>query len=452
LARTAFILIVVGDEPAGEALREQLREQAGHSCRVVDNLAEARESIESRTPDVVVAEAALDGQATAPELAPLLDRLAPDASLLIIGDSPRPAQHKRIELLILPPRDNLEQLVEPIRRAAEKAVGRREDRLLAETVADRPVPHFEGIVGESVAMRNIIERIRKAARNKLTVLILGETGTGKDLIAEAIHKRSDRAGKPFLPLNCAGLNDNLLESQLFGHVKGAFTGAVSDRKGYFEAADGGTLFLDEIGDMPLNMQAKLLRTLERREITPVGSTEIRRVDVRLIAATNVDLYQKVEESAFREDLYYRLNQWVIRVPPLRERRTDIPLLAIHLLRRANELHGTRVTGFSNEALEKLTEYAWPGNVRELMNLIESLAVEVEDRQINATDLPPRILGPRDIVPAAAGNMVGLTMAQVERMMIERTLQATQGNREQAAKMLDIGTRTLYRKLKEYDLQ
>jgi DNA-binding NtrC family response regulator len=242
---------------------------------------------------------------------------------------------------------------------------------------------------------------------------------------------------------------NLLESSLFGHVKGAFTGAVSDRKGFFEAADGGTLFLDEIGDMPLTMQAKLLRALERREITPVGSTEVRRVDVRVIAATNVDLHKGVEGKRFREDLYYRLNQWVIRVPPLRARRDDIPVLAVHFLQQANQTHGVECPGLSSEAMEMLTRYSWPGNVRELANLVESLAVEVENRRIEVTDLPDHVRGPNEIVPISAGMVP--TMAQLERMAIERALQASGGNREQAAKMLDIGTRTLYRKLKEYEL-
>jgi two-component system response regulator HydG len=200
------------------------------------------------------------------------------------------------------------------------------------------------------------------------------------------------------------------------------------------------------------MQAKLLRALERREITPIGTTEVQRVDVRVIAATNVNLPEKVEERQFREDLYYRLKQWVIEVPPLRERRQDIPLLAMHFLREANETHGLSVPGFTGEALTYLAKYYWPGNVRELKNVIEALAVEAESRRIEAEDLPEAIRGRRDIVPVSAGGIVGLTMAEVERMMIERTLEVTGGNREQAAKMLDIGTRTLYRKIKEYGLQ
>jgi len=451
MARTAFILILMGDPERAERLRTALRDDGGHSCRVSTSLTDALDSIRQRAPDVVVADAELGGESTAPPLADLLDRLARDATLITIGESRAPARPRRITCLVLPSGDDEAALRGSVGRAADAAVRRREDRLLQESLEQAPQESFEGIVGTSAKMREIVERIRRAARNKLTVLVLGETGTGKELIAEAIHRRSDRAARPFLAMNCAGLNESLLESQLFGHVKGAFTGAVSDRKGYFEAAHGGTLFLDEIGDMPFAMQAKLLRALARREFSPVGSTEIRRVVVRFIAATNVDLQRKIEQGGFREDLYYRLTGCIIRVPPLRERREDIPLLAMHLLRRANSNHGLNCPGISGEAMECLSRYLWPGNVRELTNVIEAAAAEAETRAIELHDLPERIRGPRDLVPVSSGGLVGLTMAQVERMMIERTLQATSGNREQAAKMLDIGTRTLYRKIKEYGL-
>ncbi len=450
MSQTAFILVVSEDEASGQRLRELLREKYGHVCSVVTSVPAAMESIRARAPDVVLTKPNINGEPAASPLAELLDQLARDAILLLVGADRAPAA-RHIQVSLLPQTSDLESLARAVAAAARKAVTRQEDRLLKESIAGQRYEAFEGIVGVSPAIRKIVERIKKAARNKLTVLIIGETGTGKDLIAEAIHKQSDRAGKPMKSVNCAGLNENLLESELFGHVRGAFTGAVSDRKGYFVAADGGTLFLDEIGDMPPNMQAKLLRALERREITPVGSTDVRRVDVRVIAATNADLQKLVQENKFREDLYYRLNQWVIEVPPLRERREDIPILADYLRQRANSNHGTNCDGFSSQAMACLTKYYWPGNVRELANVIEALVVETEGRQIEVDDLPERIRGSRDIVPASAVGLVGLTMAQVERIMIERTLQATGGNREQAAKILDIGTRTLYRKIKEYGL-
>jgi two-component system response regulator HydG len=454
MGQTAFILILPSDEAKGQRLHDLLRERHGHSCRVVTMLEDALNSIRARVPDVVVAVSPVAGEETVQPLAELLDSLAPDATLMALGNDGPPAapQIRRIRYIALQNPDDDTELVDPIGEAARKAVARREDRLLRQSVAAARIESFEGIVGVSPQMQKIVERIKKAARNKLTVLILGETGTGKDLIARAIHRRSDRAKRPFKSLNCAGLSETLIESELFGHVRGSFTGAVADRKGYFAAADGGTLFLDEIGDMPMRMQAKLLRVLELREFTPVGSTDLQRVDVRLIAATNTNLRERVQEHEFRDDLFYRLNQWVIEVPPLRERRQDIPLLAHHLLREASEQHGLNVDGISSEAMNLLTKYYWPGNVRELKNVIESVACEVEDRQLEADDLPEHIRGARDIVPVSASGLVGLTMEQVERMMIERTLQATEGNREQAAKMLNIGTRTLYRKIKEYDLQ
>ncbi|MGE0482268.1 MAG: sigma 54-interacting transcriptional regulator [Phycisphaerae bacterium] len=453
MSQTAFILIVAADPNAGQRLRDALRERYGHSCLVVHDLEDALDSIRAKRPDLVVCDAWIDGEAVASPLAELLDRLAKDATLAVIGGADPLPPTEQVRVVALQAEDDPLKLLGPLSIAATKAVSRREDRLLRESIEERRTDVFEGIVGSSGAIKHIVERIRKVApRTNLTVLILGETGTGKELIAEAIHKLSPRAHKPLLALNCAGLNENLLESQLFGHVRGAFTGADRDQKGYFVAADGGTLFLDEIGDMPPLMQAKVLRALERREITPLGSTEVKRVDVRLVAATHVNLKKAVEDERFREDLYYRLRQWVIEVPPLRERREDIPLLAHHLLEDANRKHKTRVDGISSEAMQLLTKYSWPGNVRELANAIETLAVEVEDRRIDADDLPLEVRGSREIVPVAFSSMVGLTMADAERLMIERALASTNGNREQAAKMLKIGTRTLYRKLKEYGLQ
>jgi DNA-binding NtrC family response regulator len=449
MPQTGFILLLLPDEAQGERLRERLRESHGHSCRVVTTLAEALDSVRARAPDVVATPAEFEGEAAALPLGELLESRSKDASLAVWGGE-APAL-KKLPVAVLPEPEDEKKFTQALSDAAVKAVARREDRLLQESIAGQAHEEFEGIIGVSPAMRKIVERIKKVAPKKLTVLILGETGTGKDLIAQAIHNRSDRASKPYRAVNCAAINENLLESTLFGHVRGAFTGAVAEAKGYFVAADGGTLFLDEIGDMPATMQPKLLRVLERREVTPVGSTDVRHVDVRVIAATNSDLHQKIDEHKFRDELYYRLNQWVIEVPPLRERREDIPLLADHFRKQANRAHGLACDGISSEAMGLLAKYYWPGNVRELANVMERLIVEVEDRQIEADDLPEEIRGSREIVPSSASSMVGLSLAQVERMMIERTLQATAGNREQAAKVLGIGTRTLYRKIKEYGL-
>lgn len=451
MARKAFILIVSGQRERRDRLRELLRDRYGHAVSDTATVDEGLESIRQRAPDVVVTEPRVGDAPAAQPLSDALDALNRDATLVLLGEAPDELGVESIRVTSVGAGDEPEAIAARISQIASQAAARRDDRLLQQSAEQTAIEQFEGIVGDSPVIQRIVERIRKAAKNKLTVLIIGETGTGKELIADAIHRRSDRANRPFKAVNCAGLNDNLLESELFGHVRGAFTGAVADRKGYFVAADGGTLFLDEIGDMPLAMQAKLLRALERREVNPVGSTETRKVDVRIIAATNIDLKRSVDEKRFREDLFYRLHEWEIRVPPLRERKSDIPALAHHLLKRANERNGLSVPGFSSEAMQALTRYYWPGNVRELANAIQAAAANAEDRAIELDDLWEDIRGSREIVPASGAALVGLTFAQMERLLIERTLMATNGNREQAAKMLGIGTRTLYRKLKEYGL-
>lgn len=450
MQNSAFVLIFDPDEARGDALREVLRSEKNYPCLLVTTLEAAQQSIINRAPDVMVARADRDPRVI-DSIADALEENAPDAGLVAIGvteiEGPSADQFAP-----LPADTPSPKILEKIGIVARQAVSRREDRMLQESASKHAYEVFDGIVGESPAMHRIIERIKKvAAKGKMTVLIIGETGTGKDLIAESIHKRSPRAKKPFVAVNCAAFTESLLESQLFGHVKGAFTGAFADQKGIFAAADGGTIFLDEIGDMPLHLQTKLLRVLERREFTPVGSTEVRRVDVRIIAATNAELLEKVEAGEFRADLYYRLHHWEIAVPPLRARRQDIPLLAHHFLAKANEDQDTDVESISSEAMLALTRYYWPGNVRELRNLFDALVIEVETGTIGMEDLPEQIRGKRDLVPVNQTPLVGMTIADVERLMIERTLDHTEGNREQAAKMLGIGTRTLYRKIKEYGL-
>ena len=454
MSQSAFVLILDPEARTGDALRDLLRDERGFPCRLVESSELAIESLEQRTPDVVVIRPRV-GSDSNDGIALLLaeiKRHASDASVVFVGEPPISASRKPASISTLPVDEENAKIADKVEQVAAKAVARREDRLLKESLERHPYEVFDGIVGESPAIRRIIDRIKKVAnKGKLTVLILGETGTGKDLIAEAIHHRSTRARKPFVPVNCAAFSESLLESQLFGHIKGAFTGAVADQKGVFAAADGGTIFLDEIGDMPQHLQAKLLRVLERREITPLGSSEIRRVDVRIIAATNMDLAKKVESKEFRADLYYRLHQWEIRVPPLRERRQDVPLLAHHFLAHANESLETSVPGISSDALQALMRYLWPGNVRELKNLVESVAAEVENRQIELADLPERVRGSRELATVGPTSLVGITLAQAERLLIENALRYCNENREQAAKMLGIGTRTLYRKIKEFGL-
>jgi two-component system response regulator HydG len=318
---------------------------------------------------------------------------------------------------------------------------------------------FEGVVGSSPQMLALIERMKRIAPTDATVLIQGETGTGKELVAQAIHQNSNRKPKPFVALNCAALSENILESELFGHVKGAFTDASSDRIGKFEYANGGTLFLDEVGDMPMATQIKLLRVLESGEITRVGSNTPVRVNVRILSATNRNLEEAIASGAFRSDLYHRLKVVTVAIPPLRNRSCDIPLLIEHFVRQFAKRHGKQIKGVSLAARVKLGSYPWPGNVRQLRNVIESMVVVDCDETLDVDDLPLEL--EPDVPPTApAGpgdtavglqSLIGKPLDEVERIFITETLKLTGGNREQAAALLGIGERTLYRKIKEYQL-
>jgi two-component system response regulator HydG len=291
------------------------------------------------------------------------------------------------------------------------------------------------------------------------VLIQGETGTGKELVAKAIHQNSPRKKRPFVPLNCAALSEHILESELFGHIRGAFTDASADRQGKFEYANGGTLFLDEVGDMPVPTQIKLLRVLESGEITRVGSNEPVHVDVRILSATNRDLEAAVESGSFREDLYHRLKVVTIRLPSLAERREDIPLLLDHFLKEHTKRHNKSIQGISTAARRRLLAYDWPGNVRQLRNVIESMVVVDFDGVLDLDDLPSELAPPTDGENHSGGaggqdglhDLVGKSLSELESLFIGETLKVTGGNREEAAEMLGIGERTLYRKIKEYNL-
>ncbi len=320
---------------------------------------------------------------------------------------------------------------------------------------------FEGVVGSSTQMRNVIERLKRIAPTDATVLIQGATGTGKELVAQAIHQNSPRKKKPFVALNCAALSENILESELFGHIKGAFTDASSDRVGKFEYADGGTLFLDEVGDMPLATQIKLLRVLESGEITRVGSNQPVRVNVRILSATNRNLEDAVEDGSFRSDLYHRLKVVTILIPNLQERSADIPLLIEHFMKQFSKRHQKPIKGMSRAARVKLLAFSWPGNVRQLRNVIESMVVVDCDETLDVDDLPAELEPDAGHVQAAVSgtveenvgitSLVGRPLDEIEKIFIGETLKLAGGNREQTAEMLGIGERTLYRKIKEYKL-
>ncbi|HYO97359.1 MAG TPA: sigma-54 dependent transcriptional regulator [Polyangiaceae bacterium] len=343
-----------------------------------------------------------------------------------------------------------DEVVLALRKAEEREALRRENRALRSEI--RKEHRFEEILAKSPRMQEIFRTIAKIADYKTTVLVTGESGVGKELVARAIHQRSSRRGNPFVAVNCGAIPENLLESELFGHKKGAFTDAVHDRRGLFEEAHEGTLFLDEIGELPLGLQVKLLRVLEDEKIRRVGDTRDLQVDVRIIAATHRDLAAETKAGRFREDLFYRLNVLYIHSPPLRERREDIPLLIDHFVARNNVRLGTAIRGLDTESRRLLYEYAWPGNVRELENTIERAMVLTEGEQISATDLPERIREARDPVQLqlASGELsVKKTTRIIEELLIRRALQKTKGNRTRAAEVLEISHRALLYKIKDY---
>jgi two-component system response regulator HydG len=310
---------------------------------------------------------------------------------------------------------------------------------------------FEGIVGQDPKMVRVLDVLRQIGPTSASVLILGESGTGKELVARALHRYSPRRVQAFVALNCGGLSEGTIESELFGHVKGAFTGALSDREGKFEYADRGTLFLDEVGEMPMSTQVKLLRVLEDREVTRLGANKSRKVDVRLIAATNANLAAKTKAGTFREDLYFRLKVVTLDLPPLRERRSDILLLVRHFLAHFCKIHSKDIDDVDRDALGALAQYEWPGNVRELRNAVESMVVRARGNILTRDDLPPEIWVPPTPEHDNWGFLAGKTQEEVEKNHIRVTLEMTEGNRVKAALAMGISERTLYRKIKDYGL-
>jgi two-component system response regulator HydG len=337
-------------------------------------------------------------------------------------------------------------VVRIVKNALEKQILLIENRALRAQLADR---RRRAIIGTSLAWRRTMDITLQAAASEATVLLLGESGTGKELLARAIHENSARAGAPFIAINCAAIPESILEAELFGYEKGAFTGAATQRQGRFEAANGGTLFLDEIGEISRHVQVKLLRVLQENEIERLGGAgRTWPIDIRLVAATNVDLATEVKEGRFREDLYYRLNVVPVHVPPLRDRRDDIPLLVQHFVQLYAEKNGKSIGGCSRRALELLSDYSWPGNVRELENAVERAVVLTRSEILDAEDLPREIRDAAIDGTAAPGLSfpIGTPLAEIEMRVIRETLQHTRGDKRLAAKLLGIATRTIYRRL------
>jgi len=446
----ARILIVEDDRPQADAMSEAL-ERLGHHCVVVTEPRRGLDLLQDNGFDLVVTDLVMhevDGMQVLREA----KENDPATEVIVVTG------HGSIETAVAAMQAGAtDYITKPLnlgelRDRVEKALEHRRLLLRTEQLSAQLDERFgfEGIVGQSPAIRRVVQTCRQIAPTDATVLIEGESGTGKELVAKAIHNNSPRKENNFVALNCAALSEGILESELFGHEKGAFTGAVSSRKGRFEHAHGGTLFLDEVGDMPMPTQIKLLRVIENREIVRVGSNEPRRVDVRLVSASNRCLDDLVKDGTFREDLYFRLKVVRVVLPLLRDRREDIPLLAEHYIRRLADEHHKPVTGITPEALAVLGAYDWPGNVRELMNTLETMIVLSSGETLDVEDIPAEVrpeeqaAGPFDLTP-------GMSLDDAERLLIQRTLEQTNGNRQETAKTLGIGERTLYRKIKQYGL-
>ncbi|MBI5724214.1 MAG: sigma-54-dependent Fis family transcriptional regulator [Planctomycetes bacterium] len=450
----AEILIVEDERAHAEAISEGLS-RAGHTCTMVHDGKSALDQIGKKRFDIVLTDLRLGGQIDG--IGVLEEALKADPAckvILITAHSTvqtcREALQKGAFDYIEKPLD-IDELRAVVARAAEMA---DQKKIITELKGRLDEQFgFGSIIGRSPAMLKVLDTIRRIAGSNIPVLILGESGTGKELLANAIHQNSSRSQMRFAAINCAGLSESLLEDELFGHVKGAFTGAAGDRPGRFEHADGGTMFLDEVGDMPLAMQAKLLRVLENGEVVRVGSNEPKRVNVRIISATNSDLEQKVKDKTFREDLYFRVKGATIEIPPLRQRPDDIPLLIDHFIRRADEVHGKSVKGIEPDARRALATYPWPGNVRQLRNVVENMVVMAAQPRLTLADVPEDVNRPAgELRSEQLSGLAGISLQEAEKELIRNTLKMVGGNREQAAAILGIGERTLYRKIKEYNLE
>jgi len=449
------VLVVDDDEPHAAAVAESL-ERVGYDCVVATSGSEGLRLIEEQVFDIIITDLIMEGVGGLEVLAKAKREL-PDAEVVILTG------HSTIKTAVTAMQSGASTyLTKPLdinelRTVADKAS--QAQRLHRSNIELQKQLNekfgFEGVIGNSPAMQAVVAKLRQIAPTSASVLITGESGTGKELAAKALHINSPRKNKPFVPLNCAELSENLLESELFGHVKGAFTGADRDRIGRFQYANGGTLFLDEIGDTPTSIQIKLLRVLETGEIVRVGTNEPLKVNVRLISATNRDLAGALNEGKFRQDLYHRLKVVSIKLPALRERRDDIPLLIEHFLKEFTSSHAKPITAITPAVRKVLMAYSWPGNVRELKNTIESMVVIDADGLLDLDDLT------EDLQSAAASgesgghagldSLVGKSIEEIEKHYIVQTLALTSGNREEAARLLGIGERTLYRKLKEYGI-
>ncbi len=449
-------VLVVDDE---ENLRVVLRtflKRSGYEVEVADNGEVALEMVESFGPDFILTDVRMPKMGGL-DLLGTLKAKGNEATVIVMSaygnvDLALEAMQAGAYDYVQKPFKNDEVLL-ALKKAEERENLKRENRALKAKVLEESV--YEDMLAQSEAMQNIFRTINKVADFKTTALITGESGVGKELVARALHHRSSRKDNPFVAVNCGAIPENLLESELFGHKRGAFTDAQADRAGLFEQADGGTLFLDEIGELPLALQVKLLRVLQDETVRRIGDNNDLVVDVRITAATHRDLTAEVKAGRFREDLFYRINVLPVHVPPLRDRRDDIPLLIDHFIERNNRRLGTDIRGMTPEARKLMMTYGWPGNVRELENTIERAMVLADEDTLGETDLPDRIHQARDPIrmQLASGELsIKKTQRVIEEVLIRRALTQTKGNRTRAAQLLEISHRALLYKIKDYDVE
>ncbi len=439
-------VVVADDEASARSGLATLLREEGFEVAVAEDGLKALALVQENAPDVLITDLRMPGL-DGIELLRRVREIDPDIIVVLMTafaevETAVRAMHEGAEHYLTKPLQ-IDELVLVLGRALERRKLRNEATELRARLKERL--RFDNLIGSSPAMQEVFNVIEQVAPTKATVLISGESGTGKELVAQAIHENSPRAHAPFVKLHCAALAETILESELFGHEKGSFTGAAGRREGRFKQADGGTLFLDEIGEISPSIQVKLLRFLQERSFERVGGNETLKVDVRVIAATNRDLAAEVANGKFREDLYYRLNVVNVEMPPLRARPSDLLPLATHFLQRFAKENGKRIEGFADDAVERITGYRWPGNVRELENVIERAVVLCDGSRLTAKHLPAGV----GAVPRGAVRIPGSAMAEIERHAILTTLEACGGRTTQAAQMLDISVRKIQYKLHEY---
>jgi DNA-binding NtrC family response regulator len=443
-------ILIVDDEQTIRETCAVVAEQCGMKATAVATAREAYEVLESSSVDILLTDLKL-AESSGLDLLQKVHDLHPQVAVVVLtqyGTIDSAVQATRmgaLDYVTKPFRiDELRSRLERVARAVDLL---QENRLLREQLRTRP--GFGGLIGVSEKMQRVYKIIEKVSLHQYPVLILGESGTGKELVARSIHFLGSRKDRPFIPVDCSSLVPTLIESELFGYVKGAFTGAMQAKQGLIEAAHGGTLFLDEIGDMPIDMQAKLLRALQEHEVKPVGSTERRHFNVRIIAATNRDLESAIKTGGFRQDLYFRLNVVQVKLPPLRDRKSDLPLLVASFLEKFAGAQGD-VRTLSEDAMRRLIAYDWPGNVRELENVIERAVALGSGPVVSTADLPSTLQYPTSDRTPEKDEV--LPLEELERRAILRTLRETSGDKLAAARILGIGKTTLYRKLKQYNME